>query len=174
MDSFETLPQKKIEAYSDIKRALLQRHLWKVFDAIPNLHVLAGKIKDRLGIISFYVDELHHNLAVKILNDRFGIQMRGGCSCAGTYGHYLLNVSKPKSFAITQLISEGDLTVKPGWIRMSIHPVMTDDELDYILDAVKQLCENHREWTKDYEIDRHSGEFFHTNDISLPGAKRQT
>jgi len=37
LDGFAALPQSKIEAYSDIKRALLQRHLWKAFDAtIPH------------------------------------------------------------------------------------------------------------------------------------------
>ncbi|MDZ7846599.1 MAG: hypothetical protein U5L96_07440 [Owenweeksia sp.] len=49
--------------------------------------------RQRLGVISFYIDDLHYNVGVKMLNDRFGIQTRGGCSCAGTYGHYLLNVS---------------------------------------------------------------------------------
>ncbi|MHB9013559.1 MAG: aminotransferase class V-fold PLP-dependent enzyme, partial [Ignavibacteriaceae bacterium] len=48
---------------------------------IPGLHILADNIEDRLGAISFYVDKIHYNLLVKILNDRFGIQMRGGCSC---------------------------------------------------------------------------------------------
>jgi selenocysteine lyase/cysteine desulfurase len=135
--------------------------IWKVFDRIPNLHVLAPNVKDRLGIISFYIDELHHNLAVKLLNDHFGIQTRGGCSCAGTYGHYLLKVSKPKSNQITHLINQGDLTVKPGWIRMSIHPTMTDEELDYILDSIEKLCKNHKAWRENYEMDIHSGEFFH-------------
>jgi len=139
----------------------LLKKVWAGFDPIPNLHVLAGNVKERLGIISFYIDELHHNLAVKLLNDRYGIQVRGGCSCAGTYGHYLLDVSKPTSNKITHLIDQGDLTVKPGWVRMSIHPIMTDAELDYILNAVKELCENHKEWSKSYAIDINSGEFYH-------------
>jgi selenocysteine lyase/cysteine desulfurase len=144
----------------------LLEKIWKVMDEIPNLHVLAENVKDRLGVISFYVDRLHHNLAVKLLNDRFGIQTRGGCSCAGTYGHYLLKVSKPKSDAITKLISGGNLTVKPGWIRMSIHPIMTDEEIDYILESIKEMCLNHKEWGKEYQIDIHSGEFQHINDKS--------
>jgi selenocysteine lyase/cysteine desulfurase len=137
------------------------RKVWDVFDQIPNLHILAGNIRERLGIVSFYIDQLHHNLAVKLLNDRFGIQMRGGCSCAGTYGHYLLNVSRPDSHRITHLINQGNLTVKPGWVRMSIHPVMTDDELDYVLNAVRELSQHHKEWSREYEMDIHSGEFFH-------------
>ena len=65
--------------------------------SVPKLHLLAGHIDDRLGIISFYVEDLHYNLVVKLLNDRFGIQVRGGCSCAGTYGHYLLHVDPQRS-----------------------------------------------------------------------------
>jgi selenocysteine lyase/cysteine desulfurase len=69
--------------------------------AIRGVNVLADHIEDRLCMFSFYVDRLHYNLIVKLLNDRFGIQSRGGCSCAGTYGHYLLHVDPAKSKRIT-------------------------------------------------------------------------
>ena len=156
----------KLKEEMGVENILQREHellekVWKALDRLPNLHILAGNVRDRLGIISFYIDGLHHNLAVKLLNDKFGIQTRGGCSCAGTYGHYLLKVSKPKSNKITHLISQGDLTVKPGWIRMSVHPVMTDQELEFILDSIADLCMNHQTWAQDYEIDIHSGEFYH-------------
>lgn len=128
---------------------------------IPNLRVLADHHKNRLGVISFYIDNLHFNLAVKLLNDRFGIQMRGGCSCAGTYGHYLLEVSHEKSKLLTDEISKGFLANKPGWIRMSIHPTTTNDEMDFILDALEQLSLHHQEWMKDYVYDPHTNEFNH-------------
>ncbi|MCU0362604.1 MAG: aminotransferase class V-fold PLP-dependent enzyme [Bacteroidales bacterium] len=78
---------------------------------IKGLHILADGIRDRLGVISFYVDNIHHNLLTSILNDRFGIQMRGGCSCAGTYGHYLLDVDFSLSKEITDRIDAGDLSM---------------------------------------------------------------
>ncbi len=127
--------------------------IWQGLTKIPNLHILAEAHKQRLGIVSFYIDGLHYNVGVKLLNDKFGIQTRGGCSCAGTYGHYLLNVTQEKSFNITTKIDHGDCSVKPGWMRMSIHPTHTDDEIRYILSAIKDLAENHKEWTKDYNID---------------------
>ncbi|MEM9722962.1 MAG: aminotransferase class V-fold PLP-dependent enzyme, partial [Bacteroidota bacterium] len=126
-----------------------------IFDClgpIPNLHILAGEHKERLGVVSFYIDGLHYNVGVKLLNDRFGIQTRGGCSCAGTYGHYLLNVTPETSNSITSLINQGDCSTKPGWIRMSIHPTMTDEELHYVLDSIEQLAMHHREWIKEYDI----------------------
>ncbi len=96
--------------------------IFQKLEPIPNLTILAPKIKDRLSVISFYIEGLHFNLGVKLLNDRFGIQTRGGCSCAGTYGHYLLHVDKKTSKKVTDEIDHGDLSHKPGWIRMSIHP----------------------------------------------------
>lgn len=135
--------------------------IWPALESIEGLHILAGNIKNRLGIFSVYIDFLHYNLAVKLLNDRFGIQTRGGCSCAGTYGHFLLNVDKNTSTEITEKISQGDLSCKPGWLRFSIHPTMTDQEVEYILDAIRQVAKNHWEWRKDYHYNSHTNEFIH-------------
>ena len=126
-----------------------------------SLHILAGNIKERLGVFSFYIDNVHHNLLTRLLNDRFGIQLRGGCSCAGTYGHFLLDVDVKLSKEITDMIDAGDLSMKPGWIRLSLHPTMTDDELAYICNAINQTVENVKEWQKDYTYDRHTNEFNH-------------
>ena len=135
--------------------------IWPRLDAIPNLHVLAGQHQERLGVISFYIEGLHYNLGVRLLNDRFGIQVRGGCSCAGTYGHYLLEVSRELSRQITDKISHGDLSEKPGWIRLSIHPVMTDQDVIFILDALQQLAAHFGKWAKDYHYEVHTNEFIH-------------
>jgi selenocysteine lyase/cysteine desulfurase len=129
-------------------------------NGIKGLHILADNIKERLGVFSFYIDNLHHNLVTRILNDRFGIQVRGGCSCAGTYGHFLLNVDFSMSKEITDRIDAGDLSMKPGWIRLSLHPTMTNDELLFITEAIKQIVENIREWEKDYTYDRHTNEYY--------------
>ncbi|MHB8336957.1 MAG: aminotransferase class V-fold PLP-dependent enzyme [Ignavibacteriaceae bacterium] len=128
---------------------------------IPGLHILADNIEDRLGAISFYVDKIHYNLLVKILNDRFGIQMRGGCSCAGTYGHYLLHVSPDQSKHITEKINEGDLSEKPGWVRMSVHPTTTNEELEFIIESIKVTARNISLWEKDYRYCQQNNEFFH-------------
>lgn len=131
--------------------------IWKAIPKIPNLHVLAEQHRHRLGVVSFYVDNLHYNVGVKLLNDKFGIQARGGCSCAGTYGHYLLNVDVEHSNKITDLISMGDCSNKPGWIRVSIHPTHTNEEIEFLLDALKQLAENFQDWSKDYTINPAKG-----------------
>lgn len=126
---------------------------------IKGLHILADNIKERLGVFSFYLDNIHHNLATKLLNDRFGIQVRGGCSCAGTYGHFLLHVDFKFSKEITDRIEAGDLSLKPGWVRLSLHPTMTDDELLYIAEAIGEVVKNGEKWKDDYEYDKHTNEF---------------
>lgn len=142
----------------------------KVFDAlepIENLTILAGEHKDRLGIFSFFIDDLHFNLAVKLLNDRFGIQTRGGCSCAGTYGHYLLHVDQATSKDIEKQILEGCLIERPGWVRMSIHPTMSNAEVDMICEAIKELSENHKIWAKDYTYNTIKNEFIHKEEKDI-------
>lgn len=131
---------------------------------IKNLHILAGKQTDRLGIFSFFIENVHFNLIVKLLNDRYGIQTRGGCSCAGTYGHYLLNVDQHTSKSIEKRILEGCFIERPGWIRMSIHPTMTNAEADFICDAIEEVAANHKEWGKDYTYEAGDNEYRHKDD----------
>jgi len=133
--------------------------LWSGLKQIPNLHLLAGNQPKRLGVISFYIDDLHYNLGVRLLNDRFGIQVRGGCSCAGTYGHYLLHVDQQMSDEITDAITSGDLSAKPGWIRMSIHPTMSNHDIAYLLAAVKEMAEKFEDWSEDYEYSSKTNEY---------------
>nr|WP_315150561.1 aminotransferase class V-fold PLP-dependent enzyme [uncultured Flavobacterium sp.] len=128
---------------------------------ISNIKILAAQHQERLGVISFYIDDLHFNLGVKLLNDRFGIQTRGGCSCAGTYGHYLLHVDQKTSHQLIDEISLGDLLKKPGWIRMSIHPTTTNEEIEYVCDSIKALAQNHQDWSVEYDYDKNSNEFIH-------------
>ncbi|HTE00068.1 MAG TPA: aminotransferase class V-fold PLP-dependent enzyme [Mucilaginibacter sp.] len=133
--------------------------LFKRFEKITNTTVLGGCISDRLGVVSFIIRGAHYNLVVKLLNDRFGIQTRGGCSCAGSYGHYLLGVTKTDSQRILGDILSGNLQDKPGWVRLSIHPTMTDDEMHLIMDAIGQIAAKHTEWGMNYRYCPASNEF---------------
>jgi len=137
----------------------------KIFAAlsrIPGIHLLAPHQQQRLGIFSFWVENIHYNLLVKLLNDRFGIQTRGGCSCAGTYGHYLLHVDPKRSRRITEKINKGDLSEKPGWERLSLHPTMTDEEIEFILHAIAEVVKHIASWEKEYRYDKRTNEFYHT------------
>ncbi len=131
---------------------------------IEGINILADNKLPRIGMISFYHKDIHFNLIVKLLSDRFGIQVRGGCVCAGTYGHFLLGVTKEQSQAIAEKIEEGDLSGKPGWVRWSLHPVTRDSEISYFIDSLRQIVEHAKEWGKDYTYDKGSNEYYHKND----------
>jgi selenocysteine lyase/cysteine desulfurase len=136
---------------------LLFTHL----EQIPHVHILDGMYKERLGIVSFYIENIHYNLVVRLLNDCYGFQVRGGCSCAGTYGHYLYHIDKNTSQKITDKIEQGDLSEKPGWIRFSLHPIMTNEELLLFIRAVREIVENIEEWKKNYIYDSKSNDYFY-------------
>lgn len=140
------------------------------FSKIKGIHILADNVTDRLGVFSFWFQDIHFNLIVKLLNDKYGIQVRGGCACAGTYGHFLLNVSPDESNHIVERINSGDLSIKPGFVRVSLHPTMTDEELDYIIFALDEIVTNHKEWKKEYTYNNHTNEFSH---VSLETDVRQ-
>jgi selenocysteine lyase/cysteine desulfurase len=128
----------------------LCRQLLTGLAGIPGCYILAGEHTKRHGIVSFTLKDIHYNLAVKLLNDRFGIQARGGCSCAGPYGHYLLGLDAKLSQHFIQAIQAGDQSSKPGWVRLSLHPIMTDREVQTIISAVRSIVRHIEEWRQDY------------------------
>ncbi len=145
----------------------INEELFKCLENIDGVKILAPEHKDRLSIFSFYFERYHFNLVVKLLNDRFGIQTRGGCSCAGTYGHFLLNVDQNTSHKIKDLIKDGCNTEKPGWIRLSVHPTTTNDEVDFICKSLNTLAENIENWSKDYKYDPIKNDYVHNSKESI-------
>lgn len=139
----------------------LVSYIFSELGAVANIKILASQHQDRLGVISFYIKDLHFNLGVKLLNDKFGIQTRGGCSCAGTYGHFLLHVDQETSHQLIDEISLGDLIRKPGWIRMSVHPTTTTAEIEMVCNSIKALAANHSTWSLDYMYNKDTNEFVH-------------
>jgi selenocysteine lyase/cysteine desulfurase len=143
------------------REATLGRRLLEGLASIDGLHVLADHVRDRLGIVSFYAEDIHYNLFVTLLNDRFGVQARGGCSCAGTYGHFLLHVDPRRSRRITEKIDRGDFSEKPGWVRLSVHPTTSEAEVDHVLDAAREIARHARAWGADYRYSPATNEFTH-------------
>ncbi len=138
----------------------------KVFSGLRNIEgirILADETEERLAVFSFYHPDIHYNLFVRLLNDKFGIQVRGGCACAGTYGHFLLEVSHERSQEITDRINHGDLSTKPGWVRLSLHPTTTDREISDIIDAVKYITANIDDLCDNYNYNLKKNEYEHKN-----------
>ncbi|WP_194851151.1 aminotransferase class V-fold PLP-dependent enzyme [Nonlabens antarcticus] len=129
------------------------------FKSNSSLHILGSQNENRIGCISFNIEGMHYNLVVRLLNDRYGIQVRGGWSCASTYAHYLLDIDTETSMGIMNDIEAKNLTDKPGWVRVSLHPTLTNAELLFITNAITAIIDNQKEWAQDYKYNKQSNEF---------------
>jgi selenocysteine lyase/cysteine desulfurase len=111
----------------------------------PNIEILGNPKADRLSIVSFVIRHgaktLHHNFVVALLNDLFGIQGRGGCSCAGPYGHRLLGIDHETSARFEKVIARGCEVIKPGWVRVNFNYFISEEEFTYILEAVHLVAD---------------------------------
>ncbi len=114
----------------------------------PDIEILGNPAHRRLGVFSLVLHRsaLWHSLAVRLLNDLYGIQVRSGCMCAGTYGHHLLNIDEATSRRIRKALDDGDVWSKPGWVRVSISPVTDPDDLEFLIDSLEDLAGRWREY----------------------------
>ncbi len=156
-----------------VHRAL---HRWEEH---PNLEVLGNHDADRLSIVSFVVRNggpggegphryLHHNFVVALLNDLFGIQSRGGCSCAGPYGHRLLGIDIDRSHEFEREITGGCEGIKPGWVRVNFNYFISEDVFRFVLDAVDFVAEHGWKLLPLYELDATSGLWVHRDGRAEP------
>jgi selenocysteine lyase/cysteine desulfurase len=145
----------------------LNEVVFKTLENLSGVKILAPNHKKRLSIFSFYFEKYHFNLVVKLLNDRFGIQTRGGCSCAGTYGHFLLNVDQLTSNRIKDEILHGCNTQKPGWVRLSLHPTITNAELRFICKSLQELSIHIKDWANDYTYDTLKNDYTHKSAVPV-------
>ena len=123
----------------------------------------------RVGIMSFNIKDskgsyLHHKFVTALLNDLFGIQSRAGCSCAGPYGHRLLEIDSATSDRYRNVVQEGFCGLKPGWCRVGLHWVMDDAEADYVIDAVHFVARHGYRFLSLYDFDLCSGTWSHKHD----------
>ncbi len=125
----------------------------------PEIEILGDLGAERLGVVSMIFKGLHHNYAVALLNDFFGIQVRGGCMCAGPYGHELLHIDSHVSQGIKALLEQGHCGVKPGWVRVGFSPVTTEREFQALLEGVRFVAREGRRHLGRYEMIDESGEW---------------
>jgi selenocysteine lyase/cysteine desulfurase len=149
------------------EEALLRRAVeaWK---DEPAIEILGNVDAERLSIVSFVVRRpsgryLHHNFVVSLLNDLFGVQSRGGCSCAGPYGHRLLGIDLERSHAFEREIAHGCEGIKPGWVRVNFTYFLDEQVADYIIDAVLFVARHGARFLGDYVFDEHTGLWHHRN-----------
>ncbi len=145
---------------------MTQRTL-KSWGADERIEILGNPDPDsRVGIISFNLKDrdgryLHHKFVTALLNDLFGIQSRAGCSCAGPYGHRLLNIDQDTSERYRHAVQEGFCGMKPGWCRVGPHWVMDDAEANFVIDAVHFVARHGSRFLCLYDFDLCSGTWTH-------------
>ncbi|ROU02284.1 aminotransferase class V-fold PLP-dependent enzyme [Marinobacter sp. R17] len=144
-----------------VKRALTE---WQ---SNPNLDILGPTDVPRLSIVSFRVrhgaQHLHYGFVVALLNDLFGIQARGGCACAGPYGHELLGINEATSQAIESQVVAGESLLRPGWVRLNFNYFIDDATFNYLVHAVNLIAENGWRLLPAYRYDRAAGVWHHSS-----------
>jgi selenocysteine lyase/cysteine desulfurase len=141
--------------------------------AHPSIQILGSPTADRLSIVSFVIKRpggryLHHNVVVAILNDLFGIQARGGCSCAGPYGHRLLGIDIERSHEFEREIAGGCEGIKPGWVRVSFNYFISDEVFQYIVDAVSLVADHGHKLLSQYRFSPDTGLWRHERGLVEP------
>ncbi len=145
----------------------LTRLAMERWEAHPGIEILGNPDpKRRIGIISFNIRDqrgqyLHPRLVTTLLNDLFGIQTRAGCSCAGPYGHKLLDIDPIKAEEYRSWISRGYHGVKPGWCRIGFHYAFDDLEVDYLLECVEFVADHGQAFMHEYRFDAREGGWAH-------------
>jgi hypothetical protein len=138
----------------------------------PNIQILGSHSLPRLSIVSFVVRHdgryLHHNYVVALLNDLFGIQSRGGCSCAGPYGHRLLGIDLETSHEFEREISRGCEGIKPGWIRVNFNYFISEAVFEFVLAAVDLVASDGWRLVPDYRFDPATGLWRHAAGTAEP------
>ena len=168
--------QLKEAVGTDTIREQEERHLHRAVDAWrvePTIELLGNLDAERLSIISFVLRSpsgryLHHNYVVALLNDLFGIQSRGGCSCAGPYGHRLLGIDLERSHEFEREITGGCEGIKPGWVRINVNYFVSDVVVDYLIEAVRLVARDGWRLLGDYRFDTATGLWRHRAGVVTP------
>ncbi|MCM2561631.1 aminotransferase class V-fold PLP-dependent enzyme [Lutimaribacter sp. EGI FJ00015] len=134
------------EGLVEASETAMTRRMETALRAIPGLELLGPQDVPRIGIFSFNIrvkgKYLHHNYVVALLNDLFGIQARGGCSCAGPYGHELLSIDLETTERHQEAVSRGHSAFRPGWARLGINWFFSEEDVDRMARAIRFIAEN--------------------------------
>lgn len=146
-----------------------------IFSAQPNLEILGNARVPRLSIMSLRfkhgAKDLHYGFVVALLNDLFGIQVRGGCSCAGPYGHNLLDMDMDYSREIESQIRSGATVLRPGWVRLNFNYFIGEEEFTYLTRAVCLIAEHGWRLLPFYHCDSQTGIWrYQALQLALPGS----
>lgn len=160
-----------VDTIRELEHEFIRRAIFS-WSENPNIVVLGNPEAERLSIVSFLVRHgartLHHNFVVALLNDLFGIQARGGCSCAGPYGHRLLGIDLETSARFEKLIATGCEVIKPGWVRVNFNYFIAEEEFSYLLEAVHLVADQGWRLLPQYTYEPETALWRHRDGIPKP------
>jgi selenocysteine lyase/cysteine desulfurase len=147
------------------RNAELTRRATTAWSAVEQIELLGCRAAPKLPIFSFRVRDgnggyVHQQLVTRMLSDRFGIQARGGCACAGPYVHRLLSIDEAESERMRQAILAGEEMKKPGFTRLNFSVLLPDDKVKFILDSVAELARDAGRFAPHYDVDAGRAIFF--------------
>ena len=156
-----------------LEHDFIQRAI-KSWQTNPNIDILGNHKAERLSIVSFVIRSnskvLHHNYVVALLNDLFGIQARGGCSCAGPYGHRLLGIDLETSGRFEDVVATGCEVIKPGWVRLNFNYFIPEAEFQYLIEAVHMVANDGWRLLPLYTYNIETGVWRHRDGLPKPPA----
>ena len=101
-------PKIRVLGNIEVQRQAVLSFLVYTIKSSSDIEHVNGKAEEGTHQLSETGDKrdkpLDGTFVATLLNDLFGIQARGGCACAGPYGHYLLGIHKPLSIEIRSAI----------------------------------------------------------------------
>lgn len=118
--------------------------LLKLEAKYPDLKVLGLKSRHPrdLPIFPITIKGLHYNLITVLFNDLFGIQTRGGISCAGTLG---------RIFRETENVD--------GWCRISFNYLLTKRQIIKIIKSLEFIIIHGKRFADYYSYDKNKNLF---------------
>jgi selenocysteine lyase/cysteine desulfurase len=147
------------------RNAELTRRAMAAWRRVDEIELLGSLAAPRLPIFSFRVRDgdggfVHQQLVTRMLSDRYGIQARGGCACAGPYVHRLLSIDAAESDRMRQAILAGEEMSKPGFTRLNFSVLLTEEKVRFILDSVAELARDAKKFAPGYDVDAGRAIFF--------------
>ncbi|PHR54657.1 MAG: aminotransferase [Robiginitomaculum sp.] len=164
--SFDLRNQTGIEGIKDKEIKLAQRAITR-WGKNKNIKILGSNTAERLPFFSFLIHSgeqyLHYNFVVALLNDMFGIQARGGCSCAGPYGHRLLDINLDVSREYEKIIADGVEILKPGWIRVGFNYFYNEEDCELLMRAIEWVADHGAKLLPYYTYETQTGQWVHVD-----------
>jgi len=114
-------------------------------------------LRNKVGVMPFTVEGMHHALVAAILSAEGGIGVRNGFFCAQPYVKKLLGVTREEEREAGCGIGDSDRTSTPGMVRASLGCYSNESDIDLFIEMLEKIVR--REYKGTYTQDSSTGAF---------------